>query len=227
MIPKVLTFTADLLTRLLNGFVALGRIFAEGWRWWVAAALLGGLLLGGYALTQPPLYRSTGTITFTPRFWLEGYMLATQQLTDHYAVRLISEERVARAMTAANTTIDPILTTTPRSGIMVDLTVAHPDPATTELITRLLLNDLQQELLTENRTRAENDRLYISRSLTSFATPAHRPWWQWALVGLVGGWGSGVLFLYGYAFRVRNRLFTAREVERVLDLQPLALIPRK
>lgn len=227
MIRKAISFAAVLLTRLLNGLVALGRIFGEGWRWWLLTALLGAAVLGGYALTQPPLYSSTGTMTLTPRFWLEGYMLATQDLTQHYAARLISDERVERVMAAANTTVEPIVMATPRSGIMIDLTVEHPDPATAELLTRLLLNDLRQELQNENRTRAESDRLYVSLSLTSFAQPTHLPLWQMVLLGMGGGFAVGVLLLYGYAFLTRNRVHSAQEVERVLDLQPLALIPRK
>lgn len=218
---------SPILLFLLNSIFALVRIFAEGWRWWVGLAVVGAVVLAGYGWFQPQRYRSEGTLTITPRYLLEGYMLATQELTRHYAVRLIGDDRIARSMMAAGTEIEPTVTATSQPGMVIALTVEHPSAAVTESFTRALLLDLRDEILMENRTRIENDRLSVELSPTSFAQSAI-PSWQWYVaVGALGGFAAGLVWVYGVAFWRRGRLRTEAEARQAVGLPTLGMIPRR
>lgn len=218
---------SPILLFLLNGIFALVRIFAEGWCWWAGLAVVGAVVLAGYGVLQPMRYHSKGTLTITPRYLLEGYMLATQELTRHYAVRLISDERLDRAMSTTGTAIEPKVIVTSQPGMVIVLNVEHPDAAVAEAFTRALLLDLRDEIVIENRTRIENDRLTVELSPTSFAEPA-TPSPQWyAAVGALGGFGAGVLWLYGLAFWQRGRLQTEAEARQAVGLPALGMIPRR
>jgi hypothetical protein len=220
------TFSPILLF-LLNGVFALVRVFAEGWRWWAGAAIIGALVLAGYAWSQPLRYRSEGTLTITPRYLLEGYMLATQELTHHYAVRLGGDERIERAMAVAGTDIEPMVEAASHAGMMVNLMVEHPNAEGAEALTRALLVDLRDEIFRENRSRMENDRLTVDVSLTGFARPATPPWEWYAGVGALGGFAIGVIWLYLLAFLRRGRLRTDGDVRQAVGLPPLGMIPRR
>ncbi len=220
-------FIHSVLLLGLNAIYALIRIFAEGWRWWAGMAVAGALLCAGYGLLQPTLYRSEGTLTITPRYLLEGYMLATQELTHHYAARLVGDERIERAMGEAATDIEPMVEAESQPGMIIVLTVEHPDPAVAEAFTRILLLDLRNEILVENRTRIENDRLTVDLSLTSFARPAYPSWEWYAAVGALGGFISGGVWVYLLAFWGHGRLRSDREIRQAVGLPTLGMIPRR
>lgn len=216
-----------ILLFLLNSIFVLVRIFAEGWRWWIGFAVVGAVVFAGYGVLQPIRYGSEGTLTITPRYLLEGYMLATQELTNHYAVRLTGDERVERAMAAAGTEVKPTITATSQPGMMITLTVDHSSAAVAEAFTRALLLDLRDEIGIENRTRIENDRLTVDLSLTSFAYPA-TPTWEWyAMVGALGGFGMGMLWAYILAFWRRGQVRTEAEARQAVGLPALGMIPRR
>lgn len=224
---RLYSIIAPILLVCLNTLFAMVRIFAEGWRGWVGLSLAGAFLLAGYTVIQPPLYRSEGVLTITPRYLLEGYMLATQELTHHYAARLIGDQRIARAMAAAGTEIEPTVEATSHAGMMVELVVEHPNQAVTEALNRALLVDLRDEILRENRTRGENDRLTVAVSPTSFAHPT-APDWQWyGALGALGGFVLGVLWIYAMAFWWRGRLRNDGDVRQSVGLPLLGMIPRQ
>lgn len=212
---------------VLNTLLRLVRIFAEGWRGWSGIAIAGALLFTGYASLQPTMYQSEGTVTLTPRYWLEGYMLATQELTRHYAARLTGDDRVERAMAEADTDIEPTVNVESQPGMMIALVVEHPDAAVAEAFTRVLMADLRDEILLENRTRIENDRLTIDLSPTSFARPTLPPWQWFAGAGALAGFAVGLVGVYGVAFWRRGRVRTDSEARQVVGLPTLGMIPRR
>jgi hypothetical protein len=219
--------TRSILLWALNATFALVKIFVEGWRWWVGVAVAGATVCAAYGLLQPTLYRSEGTLTITPRYLLEGYMLATQELTHHYAARLTGDERIERAMMEAETEIEPKVEAESQPGMIITLTVEHPDPAVAEGFTRGLLLDLRNEILLENRTRIENDRLTVDLSLTSFARPGYPSWEWYAAVGTLSGFFLGTLWVYLMAFWRRGRLRSDKEIRQAVGLPTLGMIPRR
>lgn len=76
-----------------------------------------------------PRYTSTATLYLSPRQPLEGYLLATQELTRHYAVRLVAPARVTRAVALAQSVTPLNVEAVGASGMQVQLTVTHRDPA--------------------------------------------------------------------------------------------------
>lgn len=207
--------------------MALGRLVGRGWRLWLLSALLGAAVAAGGVLREPPRWASEGQALLRPRFILEGYLLATNELTRHYALRLEEEERVARVLRALDASAPNKVEASEAAGGIVHLRVVHRDPAQAEAIARALLADFRAELERENRSREEPDRLVVALSPSSFPRPVNREPGEAAAWGFGAGLVAGVLIVLLHGWLRRDRLSQPLEAEQLLGAPTLGAIPRR
>jgi capsular polysaccharide biosynthesis protein len=231
--PVVRETIATFLRRALRLLLAVIALLARSWRLWLAAALLGALLLAAHTATEPRRWASEGEIALRPRILRQGYLLSTRELTANYALRLREESRVARVLDMLGLDEDPqqvtgrVTTWTEPAAGMLYLRVEDADPARAEAITRALMVDFRDELEAENRTRQELDRLVISLSPTSFARPANPPLIDSILRGFGAGLALGLTLALLRGWLNRGRVRAPIEVEQLIGAPTLAAIPRR
>ena len=228
---QFLAVKATLLTalrRILHKSLAIATLIGRSWRLWLTIALLSLLLSAGFGLLTPRLWASEGEIILRPKFILEGYLLATNQLGPYYAVRVKEERRVARVLAKLRLEKAPqMIEAWHEPGPIIHVRVEHHDPMKAEAITRSLLADFHSELEAENRTREESDRLLIILSPTSFAHSANSPLSLFALIGFAGGLLVGLILTLWRGWRQHKRIFAPLEAEQLIGAPTLAAIPKQ
>ncbi len=220
-----------MVRRLLRGFLNGIILIARHWRFWLTSALLGVGLSLGLVLSAPPLWVSEGYVLLRPLILREGHLLTTDELGANYALHLRDEDRVARVVEVLELEEEPEellphITTQARVDGILYLRVVQAEPARAERLTRALLNDFQQELERENRTREELDRLVVDLSRSSFARRLNTPW-QIALGrGVSVGMVVGVALVLLGGWYGSHRITEPLEAEQLTGAPTLGAIPK-
>jgi hypothetical protein len=215
-----------LLRRALRAALGLMTLLIRQWRLWLVTGLLAALLSVGVGLSRTALWASEGDVILQPTFILEGYMLATNELAQHYAVRLEAEGRVERVLRQLEIEEEPhLVEATSKAGGIISLRVEHPEPLESEAITRALLVDFRAEVEGENRIRQEADRLVVTLSPSSFAYSANTPLPVLIARGFAIGLLGGIMLVLGQGWLQRGRIITPLEAEQLTGAPTLAAIP--